>query len=453
MGDTAISWLSDLNISIVNFEEDLSNGYLLGMILYRYNIQDDFGQFSNKQTYNLSNISKLQLSLEKLNIKFDPHRVINKEPGYSKKLLEKIHKALHNGVALIPKKNDPKIPSRPTKEQESSTKLKFFEDNRLKQAQKALEKEKNQNDQIFKSQMKERSRRIETLKANKTFIQTWQDEGKQKWLKNLQVKNLRVSHYKKIHLRLENNKKDAQKKYNTFHVFEFNEGVNEFEKNMVRLGIDYIDDTEKKVNKQDLSIEAAVTMAKIKENKRKSIEAAKEREIRQRNLHIEHKKNEKFELYKTGCKRIEAILNRIIVLHLKTGFSSVATLAKKRRRVEEVERNIKHYKKMHEERWGEVDKKYKDELEAIEQLAKNEIAKKRKQISINMIENRKKSYKKRLDLCRPIITDIMVLADQAYDFINVSPNIPPDLWNNWLDIFKTRDINPKNYKPLYKPTK
>ena len=174
-------WLSDLGITVSNFEDEFSNGYLLGQILYRYNFQDDFGQFSNKPSYALSNISKVQLSLERFNLKFDPHRIINKEPGYIKKILGKIHIALHS-INFSPKISSNKAKSIKTaphlsNDENLSIKLKKFEDIRFSQAQQALEKEKTQREMIFKTHLRERSLRIETLKSNKTFMQTWQQEG------------------------------------------------------------------------------------------------------------------------------------------------------------------------------------------------------------------------------------------------------------------------------------
>ena len=157
MEDTAnISlWLADLGITISNIEDEFSNGYLFGLILYRYNFQDNFGQFSNKPSYCISNISKIQLSLEKFSIKFDPHRIINKEPGYAKKLIEKIHKALHASNRLSPglsKKNKSVTGERKVLiDDKIGIKMKEFDEIRMAQSHLAFDKEKAQRDLLFKT--------------------------------------------------------------------------------------------------------------------------------------------------------------------------------------------------------------------------------------------------------------------------------------------------------------
>ena len=148
---------------------------MLGTVLYRYNFLDDFGQFANKQSFAISNISKVQLSLERFKIKFDPHRIINKEPGYALKLLEKIHKALHTVTNTSPINHKAHTLSEIpfiSKQERLSIRLKKFEDFRAAQAQLAFEKEKNANERIFQSKLKERTQRLDILKSNHSFMQT-----------------------------------------------------------------------------------------------------------------------------------------------------------------------------------------------------------------------------------------------------------------------------------------
>ena len=435
-------WLSDLGITVSNFEDEFSNGYLLGQILYRYNFQDDFGQFSNKPSYALSNISKVQLSLERFNLKFDPHRIINKEPGYIKKILGKIHIALHS-INFSPKISSNKAKSIKTaphlsNDENLSIKLKKFEDIRFSQAQQALEKEKTQREMIFKTHLRERSLRIETLKSNKTFMQTWQQEGLKNWTKNQNRRKERIFHENTVKLKLTNDKVSKIKQFNEFHMIDANEGIKEFEKNMIRLGIDYNGESEKKIVKQDLAVEAAVTMAKIKENKKKTIEAAKEREVRQRNSYIQQKKNEKFEKYKEGSKKTGNSLIKIIQSQLKLGFSAMQKYCKKIKSIEQVEKNINKYKTLSDEKWGAVNKQYRAEIDLLEASAKKELFEKKKKWTQAMIQNLKLSHETHSELCQPIAKDIILLADQAYKYIVDNKKIPNNLWVDWLNIFKNK---------------
>lgn len=439
---TVSLWLRDLNITISNFEDDFSNGYLLGQILYRYNFQDNFGQFSNKPNSSLANISKVQVALERFSLKFDPHRIINKEPGYAKKLLEKMHRALHtlhnSPQAALKKRSISDIPLI-TKEEKLAAKVKKFEDFRLAQAEKVLESEKKQRDLIFQSKLKDRSYRIETLKANKTFMQTWQHEGMQNWLKNQQRKKARVHHDTNVKMKLLNDKKGREKAVNDIHIYDTNEGISEFERNMIRLGIDYSGDTEKKVVKQDLAVEAAATMAKIKENKVKNLEAAKEREVRQRNAYIEQKKNEKFELYKQGSGKIGSSLIKILTDHYKHAFLKIFSCYKRKKKVQEVEKNISLYHSITEEKWGQINRKRLEELEALEFSAKKENIDKRKNINNNAIENLKKAHLAHSKLCKPIAIDLILLAEKVFDQLKNNQKIPAGLWKEWLKEFQNKD--------------
>ena len=445
MEDTAnISlWLADLGITISNIEDEFSNGYLFGLILYRYNFQDNFGQFSNKPSYCISNISKIQLSLEKFSIKFDPHRIINKEPGYAKKLIEKIHKALHASNRLSPglsKKNKSVTGERKVLiDDKIGIKMKEFDEIRMAQSHLAFDKEKAQRDLLFKTHLKHRSQQIEKLKQNKTFMQTWQQEGTQNWMKNQKRRNERILHENTVKMKLFNDKKYKAEKYNELHLVDADEGITEFEKNMIRLGIDHSGDSEKIIVKQNIAIEAAVTMAKIKENKKKNIEAAKEREIRQRNSYIQQKKNEKFEVYKHGSKLTGDFLTKLINQKLRIGFSYICKFFKKQKAIEETNKNIMQYTKISEDKWGAINRQHKEEIDLLESTAKKEYFNKKKIQSEKMIEKLVMSHKAHEELCRPIATDIILLADQVYEFICKNSKVSSTLWTNWMDIFKTKD--------------
>ena len=436
-------WLADLGIPISNIEDEFSNGYLFGLILYRYNFQDNFGQFSNKPSYSISNISKVQLSLEKFSIKFDPHRIINKEPGYAKKLIEKIHKTLHTRKSpspSLPKKNRSVTSERkPLIDERLGIKMRKFDEIRMAQAQLAFDKDKAQRDLLFKTHLKHRSQQIENLKQNKSFMQTWQQEGTQNWKKNQKRRNERILHENTVKMKLIDDKKYKFEKYNEFHLVDADEGIKEFEKNMIRLGIDHSGDSEKKIVKQDIAVEAAVTMAKIKENKKKNIEAAKEREIRQRNSYIQQKRNEKFEVYKHGSKLTGDFLIKLISQKLRIGFSFIFKYLKKQKQIEETNKNILHHTKVSEDKWGTINKQRRDEINLLESIAKKEYFNKKKLQSEMMIENLVESHKAHAELCRPIAKDIILLTDQVYDYIYNNSKIPSTLWTNWMDIFKNNN--------------
>ena len=234
-------------------------------------------------------------------------------------------------------------------------------------------------------------------------------------------------HEKKVKLKLFSDKNNAAKEYNESQKSDVNNGINEFEKNLIRLGIDHSGESEKKIVKQDLAIEAAVTMAKIKENKKKNIEAAKEREIRQRNSYIEQQKNEKFQAYKEGSLRIGTLLINIFSNQIKSGLNSLAVYQKKLKKIDEVQRKILEYKAISEEKWGNLSKKFREELDLLETIAKKENSLRRKKITDSMIEDMIISHKNHETLCKPIVKDIFIIAEQAYDYIVTNNKIPGSL--------------------------
>lgn len=440
-------WLRDLDVEVSRFEDDFSNGYLLGMVLYRYGYQEDFGQFCNKQNYALGNIGKVQLALEKFDIRFDPHRIVNKEPGYAKKLLEKIYKALHakhnNQQTAIKKRSISDTPLI-SKNTNPSNRLKRFDDFRIAQAELVLIKEQNQRDLSKQIKLKERNHQIETLNTNRSFVQSLKKEGIQNWLKNQQRKKNRLSHDLDIKNKFLNDKKHKQKSLNNSYIQSINEGIDEFEKNMVRLGIDYSGDRGKKIVKKNLAIETAATIAKIKENIIKNAEAAKERELGQREFIIEMKKNDIFEIYKKGSRIIFVRLEKLHKAYLEHAFFRIFAYFRKMKKAAEVEKNISMYQALVEEKWGDSIKKRQEELENLENIAKIDSQEKRKKFEKRLFEEKNKVFKKKLNICKPIVEDMIYIAENAFEYLSHNKKIPQDLWGKWLDEFKYKNESQSN---------
>ena len=432
-------WIADLGLEFKSFEEDFANGYLIGMVLFRYGLQPDFGQFSNKVSYSLSNLSKIQLALERLSIKFDPHRLVNKDPGYSLSLLDKIYKALHNIPVSGPsyKKSSLSQPP-PSLKERLNEKQKRFDDFHQAQLKRILQDEENQKEVIFKTRLKERQSRIDVLRTNKTFMQTWQGEGIENWKKNVQRKKERILHEKTVKLKLSNDKKRRVVLNNEFYLQDTADGIKEFEKNMIRLGIDYNAEPEKKVVRQDLAVEAAATIAKIKENKEKAVEAAKEREVRQRNLFIEQKKNEKFEVHKKATNRILALIKNALDDSYRFVWVKVSNYAKRVRKVQEVEKNISHYRTLSEEKWGSIDRKRIEMMEAQELAARKELSEKKKNFRKVILENKLKSQEIHFQMIRPVLIDLVLLSEEVFDVLSKGTKIPSGLWNGWMEVFKNK---------------
>jgi hypothetical protein len=95
MAEILATWLNEevgLSQQVTNFEDDFASGYLLGELLYKFNQQADFEQFSKKDpiSHRLQNFEKLEPTLRNLKIKFDSKmvdKIMKKERGVSLRLL------------------------------------------------------------------------------------------------------------------------------------------------------------------------------------------------------------------------------------------------------------------------------------------------------------------------------------------------------------------------------
>lgn len=82
------------------FAEDFSNGYLLGEVLFKYQLQDDFDQFSQNRTSEskLNNFTRVEPILSLLGIPFDTNRareIMTERHGEATKLLYQLFIALN----------------------------------------------------------------------------------------------------------------------------------------------------------------------------------------------------------------------------------------------------------------------------------------------------------------------------------------------------------------------
>ncbi|KAM6391698.1 sperm flagellar protein 2 [Rhynochetos jubatus] len=115
MSEILRRWLNEevkLSRSVGSFSEEFSTGYLLGELLHKYGLQDDFNQFSQSRVANakLNNFSRLEPTLHLLGVEFNENvaqDIMTGQHGAATKLLyelyialEKKRKAKLTGVAM-----------------------------------------------------------------------------------------------------------------------------------------------------------------------------------------------------------------------------------------------------------------------------------------------------------------------------------------------------------------
>ncbi|CAG9331121.1 CPC1_2 [Blepharisma stoltei] len=434
------NWLADLGFSISNYEEDFSNGYLLGQILYRYDRQEDFGQFINKPKFASSNLAKVQLSFERLRLKFDPQRLINKEFGYSKKVLSNLFKALHtlDPRALLAAKPKSAVSIKLiSKTERMAQRLQKFEEERIKQSKQAYEDHQKTEEVIKKLQGEARKAHLDAIKENKLFMQQWEEEGKKEWKKN--QSNLASRKQKEFELKtkLAQDFKTTQVKYIDGNALDAENSIDEFERNMTRLGIDHVsDEPERKKQKQNLQTEAAVTMAKIKENKSKNVQAAKEKEIRQRKIHVEQLRTKKIDIYRNHIKAIVEGLAKPIYNILGFGIKKVKKFSKFIKDTQEAEKNIKEIMEKSMQKWGPIEAQRQLEIEEMNAKILKELPEKKLEIKRKIIEGMKASREKHQKECGPVMNLILDLAEESANYLKENPKIPEKIWNGWMEKFK-----------------
>ncbi|KAM6156501.1 sperm flagellar protein 2 [Erethizon dorsatum] len=116
MSEILCQWLNqELKVSrTVNpksFAKAFSSGYLIGEILHKFELQDNFSEFSDSRisTARLSNFSRLEPTLHLLGVQFDKNvaqSIITEKPGAATKLLYQLYIALQkkkkSGLTAVP---------------------------------------------------------------------------------------------------------------------------------------------------------------------------------------------------------------------------------------------------------------------------------------------------------------------------------------------------------------
>ncbi|XP_060047846.1 sperm flagellar protein 2 [Erinaceus europaeus] len=104
MSEILCQWLNqELKVSQTvtpkSFAKAFSNGYLIGEVLHKFDLQDDFSEFSESRisSAKLNNFSRLEPTLHRLGVQFDQNlaqNIITEKPGVATKLLYQMYIAL-----------------------------------------------------------------------------------------------------------------------------------------------------------------------------------------------------------------------------------------------------------------------------------------------------------------------------------------------------------------------
>lgn len=236
------TWLNsevELSKKVTDFEEDFSNGYLLGELLYKFNQQSDFQEFKDRHSRSivLNNFTRMIEVFKGLNVSFETHvinDIIKKTPGTAIKLIYQLKMALEKtsppvDIKLVKQGKVAEQPPvkciRPPRPQFDEMERKNIETRlqTLNKSQKEIDLEEKMKkfalyqkaaegksakvrfeEDLIEKQKKEEKRKasINKLQRNAGFMEDWEQKGVQDWKKNIEIKKKREQMELKYNLKV-----------------------------------------------------------------------------------------------------------------------------------------------------------------------------------------------------------------------------------------------------------
>lgn len=277
MANLIETWLNsevELSKKVSNFEEDFSNGYLLGELLYKFNQLPNFQDFVDRhsRTNVLSNFAKMIDVFKGLNVKFDTdviNAIIHKDKGAAIGLIYQLKMALEKTSPPVDIKlvKQGKIAEQPPvkcirpprqqfdemerkniitrlqilnksqKEIDLEQKMQKFEE--FKTLSEIKSSKQKQDEDLKEKKLKDEKRKasINKIQRNAGFMEDWEQKGVQEWKKNMEVKKKREK--MELLFQLKQVEK-VQAKADTFYAKTRSEAmthIDDFEKTMKSFGI------------------------------------------------------------------------------------------------------------------------------------------------------------------------------------------------------------------------
>jgi hypothetical protein len=276
--------------------------------------------------------------------------------------------------------------------------------------------------------LNERQKQIDVLKSNKMFLQQWDTEGKANWKTNQMKRTSRVNHERNVANKMTADRTKRKVEDNFQHFEQVVDGINEFERNMIRLGVDHPpEQKEIKKKKLDIKTEAMITMAKIKDKQSINEQATKEREVRQMNLIIEQKKNEKFDKYKKASARLARKLITILTDRYSFSYTLIKKHSSKVKVFRESLKNTENILKTSQGTWGKIEGERREKLEIQEQEKKKSLIDEKQKYSKTFLQYRRDKLQERTEKCSLIMDLILEIADTSFNYLQSSNIQSPGL--------------------------
>ncbi len=412
------------------------------------------------------NFDLVSVPLKKLSLSFDPAAIQSRKPGAALKLLYALKLKLEGTKSLSPDRRaqDPGHPS-PAQRQAGTLvgkdwanqllekKLEKFQDAKRKLDQHAYEsmaREKELKAQTVRTSIVAQN---QTLRENRQFMKEWTQKGMQNWYKNQQKLKMRSEKERLFEQTAVDRYKTVVTKTKEAGAQEVREGIDGFERNLQKLGIDIQEqavdedeaaDSAKKKKKQPFSIVSAMT--KIREKKTLADFSRKEKDRRRRKTQVDQTRTqtEIERQYKEedmlARLRKDAERSRALCYHkwragecrgLLDGLARGVEMDRQHR----AKKQMSDYLRAKEIENQEYDKKRKADL----QVSRKKFAESEKQLKLK----RRALYGKVVH--QTLITQLLDIANEAYkkQLASDTKQIDSKAWEGWMKSFVSgEDIVP-----------
>lgn len=376
--------------------------------------------------------------------------IINQKPGVAECMLYELRMALEKvnnpADALILHKTGKFNPVYPLKRLEPG-KLQFdtFESrffgrrlNEMNKAQKTVNLEKHlkpfrdfqtlqeeilrkrrQEDLIKEQKIKDEMRKISLnkLQRNMAFLENWNEKGKENWEKNQKIMKERVIKEEEFRAKTLEHKSVRLQAIHEQNKKEIYEGIEQFESNLKKHGIESPESLEKKalsLDKSHTMFSASATMLRIKEKKMVSDFMRKERDKRRRKMIVDQAKAQR----EIEVKKREELL----IEKLNQESRQEKELSYEIWRAGQCKEIIKENRILREEKYKQkreqcvLSSKYKEEemLAILQQEFLVDLEAKKLRLSELQVQHKKEIRKKHYDLMRDVVCNIFEMSELLY---------------------------------------
>lgn len=433
MAETIEHWLvheANLKLNVLSFEKEFSNGYYFGQIFFNFGMLPGFlDYFQNKpqSIYRETHFDLLAPCFDKIGVKFDNNlrqSIRKEELGAAKKLLYKMRIEL----TKIKDKQDLKNKAGMSeahwsvhtkakrmgmgqKTEKIEHQLVKFEEEFLKQKENArLQKELDEK-RYKEAVQKFRDERTTNLKLNHDYMKEWEKNLTSLWKNSkveiFELKDMRVRFNSMMTQKI----KDQEDRRTKVYHDEFYNGIQHFEDNANRLGVELYHDPDRtdKIEKAPFNLQAMMQKVKMKSELNEA--SRKQKESRERYLKLKQARlSEELAKQSEEQKKIERHIQKSL-LHCKNAAAKITE--------DDLGEFItRQREQLSAERQAAQAAKMEEIVRNLKTMSDEEYAKKCKEVRLHkqivLLEERTEKYNRHREVCSSIIDALFEMSDALY---------------------------------------